>query len=69
MPDDCARPLKKKKAMVISAPSARGKGNCVPLICRPFRPRSELVFGPSRKFSQKIDRNEPVETGSLRFHH
>ena len=26
--------LKKEKRMVISAPSARGKGNCVPLICR-----------------------------------
>jgi len=69
MRGDCAGPLKKEKRMVISAPSARGKGNCVPLICRLFRPSSELVFGPSRKFSQKIDRNEPVETGSLRFHH
>jgi hypothetical protein len=29
---------------VICAPSARGKGNCVPLICRLFRPSSELVF-------------------------
>jgi hypothetical protein len=55
MPDDCARPLKKEKAMVISAPSARGKGNCVPPICRLFRPSSELiVFGPSRKFSKKL---------------
>ena len=58
MRGDCAGPLKKEKRMVISAPSARGKGNCVPLICRLFRPSSELVFGPSRKFSQKIDRIE-----------
>ena len=48
--------LKKEKRTVISAPSARGKGNCVALICRLFRPNSELVFGPSRKFSEKIDR-------------
>ena len=41
------------------APSARGKGNCVPQICRLFRPSSELVFGPSRKFSQEIDRSLP----------
>jgi len=34
MPGDCAGPLKKEKRMVICAPSARGKGNCVPLICR-----------------------------------
>jgi hypothetical protein len=27
MPGDCAGPLKKEKRMVISAPSARGKGN------------------------------------------
>jgi hypothetical protein len=30
--------------MVICAPPARGKGNCVPLICRLFQPSSELVF-------------------------
>jgi hypothetical protein len=58
MPGDRARPLKKEKLMVISAPSARGKENCVPLICRLFGPSSELVFGTSRKFSQKIDRIE-----------
>jgi hypothetical protein len=58
MPGDCGGRLKKEKRMVISAPSARGKGNCVPLICRLFRPSSEFVFGPSRKFSQKIDRIE-----------
>jgi hypothetical protein len=58
MPGDCGGPLRKEKRMVIYAPSARGKGNCVPLICRLFRPSSELVFGPSRKFSQKIDRIE-----------
>jgi hypothetical protein len=34
MPGDCSGPQKKEKAMVISAPSARGKGNCVALICR-----------------------------------
>jgi len=56
MPGECAGPLKKEKRMVISALSTRGKGNCVTLICRLFRPNSELVFGPSRKFSQKIDR-------------
>jgi hypothetical protein len=55
--------------MVISAPSARGKGNCIPVICRLFRPSSELVFGPSRKFSQKIDRIELVETGLRLFDH
>ena len=54
MPGDCAGRLRKEKAMVISAPSARGKGNCVALICRLFRPGSELVFGPSRKFGQKL---------------
>ena len=69
MPGDCARPLKKERRMVISAPSAGGKGNCVPLICRLFRPSSELVFGPSRKFGPKIDRIELVETGLLLFHH
>jgi hypothetical protein len=69
MPGDCAGPLKKEKLMVICAPSARGKGNCIPLICRLFRPSSELVFGPSRKFSQKIDRIELVETGLRLFHH
>ena len=69
MPGDCTPPLKKEKAMVISAPSARGKGNCVPLICRLFRPSSELVFGPSRKFGPKIDRIELVETGLRLFHH
>jgi hypothetical protein len=47
MPGDCAGPLKKEKRMVISAPSARGMGNCVTLICRLFRPSSELVVGPS----------------------
>ena len=55
MAGNCGGPLKREKRMVISAPSARGKGNCVPLICRLFRPSSELVFGPYRKFSQKID--------------
>jgi hypothetical protein len=69
MPGDCAGPLKKEKRMVICAPSARGKGNCVPLISRLFRPSSELVFGPSRKFGQKIDRIELVETGLLLFRH
>jgi len=69
MPGDCAGPLKKEKRMVIPAPSARGKGNCVTLICRLFRPSSELAFGPSRKFSQKIDRIELVETGLRLFHH
>jgi len=69
MPGDCVGTLKKEKLMVISAPSARGKENCVPLICRLFRPSSELVFGPSRKFSQKIDRIELVETGLRLFHH
>ena len=68
MPGDCGGPLKKEKLMVIYAPSARGRGNCVPLICL-FRPSSELVFGPSRRFSQKIHRIELVETGSMRFHH
>ena len=34
MPGDCGGRLKKEKRMVISAPSARGKGNCVPLIRR-----------------------------------
>ena len=58
MPGDCGGPLRKEKRIVISAPSARGKGNCVPLIGRLFRPSSEVVFGPSRKFSQKIDRIE-----------
>jgi hypothetical protein len=38
------------------------------MICRLFRPSSELVFGPSRKFSQKIDRIELVETGLRLFH-
>jgi hypothetical protein len=33
-PGDCGGRLKKEKPMVISAPSARGKGNCVALICR-----------------------------------
>jgi hypothetical protein len=69
MPGDCAGPPKKEKRMVISAPSARGKENRVPLICRLFRPSSELVFGPSRKFSQKIDRIELVETALRLFHH
>jgi hypothetical protein len=68
MPGDCSGPLRKEKRMVISAPSARGKGNCVPLICRLFRPSSELVFGPSRKFSQIIDSSELIETGSMLFH-
>jgi hypothetical protein len=58
MPGDCSGPLRKEKRMVISAPSARGKGNCVPLICRLFRPSSELVFGPSKKFGPKIGRIE-----------
>ena len=58
MPGERGGRLKKEKRMVISAPSARGKGNCVPLTCRLFRPSSELVFGPSRKFSQTIDRIE-----------
>jgi hypothetical protein len=58
MPGDCDGRLKKEKRMVISAPSARGKGNWIPLICRLFRPSSELVFAPCRKFSQKIDRIE-----------
>jgi hypothetical protein len=52
MPGDCGGRLKKEKRMVISVPSARG-GNCIPLICRLFRPSSELVLGPSRKFSQE----------------
>jgi hypothetical protein len=69
MPGDCSGPLRKEKRMVISAPSARGKGNYIPLICRLFRPSSELVFGPSRKFSQKIDRIELVETGLRLFDH
>jgi hypothetical protein len=69
MPGDCGGRLKKEKLMVISAPSARGRGNCVPLIGRLFRPSSELVFGPSRKFGQKIDRIELVETGLRLFHH
>jgi hypothetical protein len=34
MPGDCGGRLKREKRMMISAPSARGKGNCVPLICR-----------------------------------
>jgi hypothetical protein len=55
--------------MAISALSARGKGNCVPLICCLFRPSSELVFGPFRKFGQKIDRIELVEIGLRLFHH
>jgi len=67
MPGDCAGPLKKEKRMVISAPSARGKGNCVTLTCRLFRPGTELGFGPSRKFSQTIDRIELVETVLLLF--
>jgi hypothetical protein len=58
IPGDCGGRLKKEKRKVISAPSARGKGNCVPLICRLIRPSLELVFAPSRKFSQKIDRIE-----------
>jgi hypothetical protein len=69
MPGDCAGPLKKEKRMVISAPFAREMENCVLPICRLFRPSSELVFGPSRKFSQKIDRIELVETGLRLFHH
>jgi hypothetical protein len=56
MPGDCAGLLKKEKAMVISAPSARGKGNCVPPICRLFRPSSELGVGPSESSAEKIDR-------------
>ena len=54
MPGDCAGPLKKEKAMVISAPSARGKGNCVPPICRLFRPSSELGVGPSESSAEKL---------------
>jgi hypothetical protein len=68
MPGDCAGPLKKEKLMVICAPSARGRGNCVPLICRLFRPSSELVFGRSRKFSQKLTALNwygPAQCGSI----
>lgn len=54
--------------MVISAPSARG-GNCIPLICRLFRPSSELVLGPSRKFTPRIDRIEARLSGLIWRHY
>jgi hypothetical protein len=55
MPVDCGGPVKKEKRMAISAPFARGKGNCESLICRLFRPSSELIFGPPESSANKLN--------------